>query len=257
MRVALLLSLAALAADDERANGFFERIRFEKPEAPGEEGRRVLEILLKKEHWVGAYRTLEERFGKFPDDLALSVDFRLQGDKLGSARAGGTKGEISFNFQRLVEGQKKLDDFERLRIQARAEGKVLIVKIPALKFDRIIYHEMTHILQRNYDAPGWFTEGMAEFVADDENAIYSLAASGRRVKEVDDPVAERIDTYARGHLFWNWLDERGAAKKAIELSIVQRRPWKEAIEESAGIPWTVIVPSERDWSIKEVERRRN
>ena len=256
MRLALFLLLPALAADDERANRFFERIRFEKPEVSGEAGDRVLGVLLKKEHWVGAYRTLEERFGKFPDDLVLSVDFRLEGERLGSARCEGSKGEVRFNLPRLIEGQKKLDELERIRKDARAQGKVLVVTVPGLKFDRIIYHEMTHILQRNYEAPGWFIEGMAEYVGEDENTICSMAMSGRRVKDVDDPVAERIDTYARGHLFWNWLDERGAAKKAIELSIIQRRPWKDAIVESTGIPWSVIVPSERDWSIREVERRR-
>jgi hypothetical protein len=256
MRLALALLLSALAGHDDRAQRFFERVRFEKPEPRDDEGRRVVELFLKKEHWVGAYRTLEERYGKFPDDLELAVDFRLEGDRLGSARCGGSKGEISFNFPRLIEGLKKLDEFERVSKEARAEGKRLLVKIPPLKFERIIYHEMTHILQRNYDAPSWFVEGMAEFVGDDENAICSLATSGRRVKDIDDPVAERLDIYARGHLFWNWLDERGAAKQTVDLSILQRKPWKEAIEEATKLPWAVIVPSERDWSIKEVERRR-
>src|SRR5689334_9816985 len=79
VRLALLVLLPALVADDDRANRFFDRVRFEKPEARDEEGRRVLEIFLKKEHWVGAYRTLEERFGKFPDDLEVAVDFKLEG----------------------------------------------------------------------------------------------------------------------------------------------------------------------------------
>jgi hypothetical protein len=253
--VGLLLFLVVLR-DDDRALRFFERVRFEKPELLDEDGRRVLEIFVKKEHWTGAHRTLEERFGKFPDDLEVVVDFRLEGDQLGSAVGVGSKGKVSFNLKRLIEGQKKLDELERRKKEARAEGRTLVMKIPALKFERIIYHEMTHVLQRAYEAPPWFVEGMAEFVGDDENAIYSYAVSGRRVKDIDDPVAERIDTYARGHLFWNWLEERGAAKKAVELSILQRKPWKEAIEEATKLPWSVIVPSERDWSVKEVERRR-
>jgi hypothetical protein len=252
----LLLLLPVFAPDDERALRFFERVRFEKPETRDEDGRRVLDTFLKKEHWLGAYRTLEEKYGKFPDDLELSVDFRLDGEDLGNARCAGSKGGISFNFKRLIDGQKKLDEIERLKNEARTEGKTLTVRIPPRRFERIIYHEMTHILQRSYEAPGWFLEGMAEFVGEDENTIFALAVSGRRVKDIDDPVAAKTDTYARGHLFWNWLSERGAAKKCIELSILQRRPWKEAIEESLRIPWSVVVPSERDWSIKEVERRR-
>jgi hypothetical protein len=256
VRFAAVMLLLVVSRDDERALRFFERVRFDKPEARDEEGRRILELFLKKEHWVGAYRTLEERFGKFPDDLEVAVDFRLDGDRLGSARCGGSKGEISFNFARLIVARKKLDELEQMQKDARAEGKRIIVKVPPLKLDRIIYHEMTHILQRNYDAPGWFLEGMAEFVGEDDNAICSLATSARRVKDIDDPVAERQDTYARGHLFWNWLEERGAAKKAVELSILQRKPWKEALEEATKIPWSVIVPSERDWSLREVEARR-
>jgi len=256
VRLALIFLLSALAADDERANRFFERVRFEKPEARDEVGRRVLEIFLKKEHWIGAYRTLEERFGKFPDDLEVAVDFRLDGDRLGSARSAGSKGEVSFNFKGLIEGQKKLDELERMQKEARAEGRRLVVTIPPLKFERIIYHEMTHILQRNYEAPGWFLEGMAEFVGEDDNAICTLATSGRRVKDIDDPVAERGDTYARGHLFWNWLGERGSARKAVELSILQRKPWKEAIEEATKMSWSVIVPSEREWALREVQSRR-
>ena len=114
VRLALFLLLPALAADDERATRFFDRIRFEKPDARDDEGRRVLEIFLKKEHWLGAYRTLEEKIGKFPDDLELAVDFKHNGDELGAARSIESKGEVSFNFKRLVEGQKKLDDLERL-----------------------------------------------------------------------------------------------------------------------------------------------
>src|SRR5437867_1012112 len=119
MRLALLLLLAA-APDDDRALRFFEKIKFEKTEAQGDEGRRVMEMLLKKEHWVGAYRTLEEKFGKFPDDLELAVDFDLDGKNLGSARCADARGRISFNLKRLVEGTKRLDEFERLKREAKA-----------------------------------------------------------------------------------------------------------------------------------------
>jgi len=254
VRFAFLLVLVLVP--DDRAVKFFDRIKFEKPASREDEARRVSEVLLKKDHWLGAFRTLEEKYGKFPDDLELTVDFTHDGDAVGVARSLDSKGQISFNLKRLIEGQKRLDELDRMKQDARERGQRLIVKVPPLKFDRIIYHEMTHILQRSYEAPSWFLEGMAELVGEDENTIYALAASGRRVKDIDDPVAERIDTYGRGHLFWKWLHERGWAKKAIDLSIVQRRPWKEALEEATKIPWTVMVASERDWSLREVESRR-
>ena len=47
MRLAILLLLAALP-DDERALRFFARIKFEKVEPRDDEGRRVMDLLLKK-----------------------------------------------------------------------------------------------------------------------------------------------------------------------------------------------------------------
>ncbi|HLY11596.1 MAG TPA: hypothetical protein VKW04_20005, partial [Planctomycetota bacterium] len=62
------------------------------------------------------------------------------------------------------------------------------------------------------------------------------------------------DLYARGHVFWMWLDSKGAVRKTADLVVAQHRPWKEALEESTGFPWPVLALAEREWSAKEVEK---
>jgi hypothetical protein len=44
---------------------------------------------------------------------------------------------------------------------------------------------------------------MAQLMGDDMNAIRGFAAGGRRVRSLDEPLADRSELYARGHLFWN------------------------------------------------------
>jgi hypothetical protein len=266
VRVVLWMSLVLLAvgargldaqekSKKDRAEEFFERIRFVKSEFRDDEQRRLVELLKKKEHWIGAYRALE-KFGKFPDDQELTVEFDHAGEELGVARCRGVQGQIRFNVNRMAQGQKILDDLERQRKVFEAQGTKLVYLIPPFHFDRVIYHEMTHILQRSYDAPDWFNEGMAELVSGEPHSLLSLALSGRRIKDIEDPLSKPLDVYGRGLLFWKWLSDRGSAEKAIQLSIIERKPWKEALEGATKLPWSVIVPSEHDWSGREAESRR-
>lgn len=253
MRSAFLL-LLVLLADDQRALRFFDSIRFQKFEPPGDEGRRVMEILLKKEHWVGAYRTLEEKLGPFPDALALSVDFDFDGEPLARALGKGTEGRVSFNLKRLAEEMKRLDAIEEERKALAKRGRSLYFNVPPIKFDRMIYHELTHVLQRNYEAPDWFNEGMAQWIGEDLNCVSTLAYTGAKVDFIDAASLKKIELYARGHLFWEWLASLGAARKVVEQTVFRRRPWKEAVEEATGNPWSVALIIEREWSAKEVEK---
>jgi hypothetical protein len=250
----LLPLLLGLLPQDEQAARFYERTRFEKAEAEEEEGRRVQELILNKDHWIGAYTAVARKFGPFPEDLEVAVDFTLEGEELARTTGQGSKGKISFNLKKLTEGQKKRDELEKQRKEAEAQGGRLVFKVPPLKFERIVYHELTHVLQKGYDAPKWFLEGMAQLMGDDMNAICGFAVGGRNVRSLDEPLADRSDLYARGHLFWKWLDSQGAAKGVAELAVLQRRPWKEALEEATRSTWPVMLIEEREWSAKEVEK---
>lgn len=256
MQIALLLLLAAAGPDDDaRANRFYELIDFRKPEKPDPDPAEIVELLSKKEHWTGAFKRIEEKLGKFPDEISLTVQFTLDSDELGRASGQGLKGEINFNLKALTAYQRKIDDAERRRKESVKENKVFMYRVPPVKFERIIYHELTHIFQHGGDdAPKWFNEGMAQLIGDDPNAMYGFLYAERRCQAVDIPLLERNDIYARGHLFWLWLQSRGAVKKTVELAVLERRPWKEALETATGMGWPAILALEREWSAKELEK---
>jgi hypothetical protein len=253
-RIAILLLLALLP--DERALRLYERTKFQPPNPEDDTAKRVCDLLLKKEHWVGAYSELAEKFGRFPDDLDVTVDFNYTGTELARAAGKARRGVISFNLKKLSESQKKNDEFEELRKTSEAQGRKFYFRVPPARFDRVIYHELTHVLQQGYDAPLWFLEGMAQLAGDDMNAICGFAVEKKVIQDVDAPVREKADTYARGHLFWKWLVSQRAMEKVVELTIFKQRPWKEALEEATARSWASIVATEREWSEKEIEKHR-
>ena len=119
MRLAWVL-LLALLPDDTRALRFCDRTSFNMPEAKGEDAKRVVEILVNREHWIGAYRTLEETFGRFNDELSVRVDFDLDGEDLANAGCRGNEGKIAFNLKKLSEHERKLGE---LRTEQKVAAK--------------------------------------------------------------------------------------------------------------------------------------
>jgi hypothetical protein len=256
VRTLLLLALVGIGADDQRAGEFFERIRFEKPAPDSDEARRVLDILLKKEHWIGAYRALEQKYGPFPDDLAVEVDFTLSGSEVGWGKGQGRGGKVRFNLALLAEQVRKADELQAKIKEAQGRGQKATIKVPPIRIERVIYHELTHVLQRDAEGPGWFIEGMAQLAGDDPNNIASFAHGGKAVQGIDAEGMDRNTVYARGHLFWKWLESVGAAKKTAGLILAGHRSWKESLEEATGQSWLLILVAEQEWSAKEVERLR-
>jgi hypothetical protein len=249
MRIALLLLLLPAFAD-ERAERLFDRMKIDPPDLSEDIARRVVVTLLQKEHWVGAFTEIADKFGRFSDDLELRVDFSHDSDLVAQTASRGTERKVSFNLKKLCEIQKKLDEFAQLKRQ----GKQPVFKVPPVKMERLIYHELTHVLQGGVNAPGWFSEGMAQLVGDDWNAVRQFIHERRPVRGLDAEVTNLTETYARGHLFWKWLDARSAAAKTYELAYVKRVPWKQALEEATNRSWESIVSDEREWSARELER---
>ena len=250
----LLLALLVGPDSDQRAQDFFDKIQFEQPSPDSDEGRKVAEILLKKENWIGAYKAMERQLGAMPDNLTLQVDFNLEGLNAGWGGSNGSQAKVRFNLKLLAETQKKIDDLEVKRKEAQARGRRMVFRVPPVRMDRLIYHELTHIFQRGCQAPGWFVEGMAQLISDDPNNIAAFGNENKKVLGIDEETLDRNDTYARGHLFWKWLDSKGAVKKTVDLVVFQQRPWKEALEEATGFPWAILTLSEREWSAKELDR---
>lgn len=253
---ALLLFLLGASLQDEAATRLYDQTRFEPPVTEEDEGRRVLAILLNREHWLGAFQAIAEKFGPFPESLVVSVDFDLDGEELARAAGKGDRGKVSFNLKKLTEGQKKHEAMEQKKREVEAKGGRFAYRIPPVRVERIIYHELTHVLQAGCKGPSWFLEGMAQLIGDDPNSMCGFAVNGRKVRDIDEPLTERNDIYARGHLFWKWLDAQGAAQKVAQLCLSQHFPWKAAVEEATGLAWSAILTQERDWSAKEIDRLR-
>lgn len=251
---ALLLVLLALLQD--RAEQFHSRVTFDRPEPQSAEERRVLELLTKKEPWLEAFRSVEERAGRFPDGLSVKVGFDWPGDDYAHGGSGAAGGWVRFNLKKLAEYQKKVDELEERRLAEEKKGRRLVFRVPPARFDRMIWHELTHVLQRGIDSPDWFKEGMAVWVSDDPNCLLSFANGGKKAETIETALGDRNDTYARGHLFWKWLESKGLAKKVIDASVTARKPWKAALEESCGMGWEALATAELEWSRKELEKLR-
>lgn len=249
MKVALLL-MALAVLPDERAERHFDRMKIDAPDLSDDVSRRVVVYLLQKEHWVGAFTDIADRFARFPDDLDLTVDFKLDSEEVARTSCSGNEWKISFNLKKLCELRKRLDEIEKMK----REGKQFVFKVPPLKMDRLVYHEVTHVLQARFEAPGWFVEGMAQMVGDDLNAVCQFAKDGKAVRGLDRAITDRNETYARGHLFWKWLETRGATSKTFELAFLKRLAWQQALEEATNRSWANIVAEESEWSARELQK---
>lgn len=249
--MALLLCLAL----QDRAEAFFESIRFDEPRPETEAGERVCALLRRKEHWVAAHRAIEARLGPMRP-VHLEVSFDYEGDETAKAAASGGLGRIRFNLKKLEDYQAKIDDLERQKRELAREGKKLVFKVAPARLDRVIWHELTHIFHADYGAPEWFTEGLAQWLSEDPNTIQAFAHAGRDLERIELPSPEKNDAYARGHLFWSWIAARGAVKRVVKATVLDGRPWKSSLEQSLGLSWASIEAAELEWSARELEKHR-
>ncbi len=260
----VLVGLLQVAPQEDRAEKLCRRITFpsdaerEKRTSKDEVGRRILATLLKRDHWIGALRAVESKLTPFPDDLQTAVELtEWEGTSPAHGTGAGSQGTVKFNMRRLLEYQTQVDEFEKKRKELERQGKRMYWKVPPIRFDRLIYHELTHVLQRAYEAPDWFLEGMASWIGDDSNYLYAFAVAGKSVEDLDAPLAESDDAYGRGMIFFQWLDSKikkeGIAKLAAKC-LTDRRPWKEALEEATGLPWEKLKKEEQSWSAQRMKR---
>lgn len=241
-------------APQDRADLFFEAIRFEDGKPESDAGDRVYAMLRKKGNWLEGFRAIEARLGPMPAKIALTVVFDYDGDEVAQAAARGGAGRIRFNLKRLEEYQHKLDQYEIQKKDLAKKGSRLVFKVAPARLDRVIWHELTHIFHGDYDAPEWFKEGLAQWLSDDPNTIQAFALARKEVEAIERPVANRNDVYARGHLFWSWIETRVAVRDVVKVSVVEGGAWKPSIEKALGLSWKSIEAAERAWSAQEIEK---
>lgn len=253
-QVALLL---LLAGQGDRAEKLFEKVSFGKVESRGEGDQRVLAIVADKVHWVGAFKRIEDKIGPWPEDLAVTVTFDLEGEDPSRADCHDHKGFIQFNLPRLAQYQKKIDELDQKKKELAKEGKRVVFKVTPLRIERLVYHELTVVLQQDLEAPFWFHVGMASWIGDDMNYLTGFAHSGKKVENIEVPFQEQSDYFGRGHVFWKWLEMKGAAKSAAKTVLYEKAPWKKALEDATGLSWEKLTAAEREWSEKQVEKLRS
>jgi hypothetical protein len=243
-RAALALAILAHGCSDRP----FERVSFEAIAPATDEGRRVVEGLTRKEAWAAGFRAVEEKIGPFPAGLTVRVSFDWPGDEYGQGSGSGDRGWVRFNLSKLEDYQRKVDEIERRKKSLEAEGKKPVFRVPAARLDRMVWHELTHVLQRGCEGPDWFREGMAVWVSEDPNSLAAFTNAGKQVASIDTQLPEKNDAYARGHLFWKWLDSKGVARKVAQATVIDRKDWKSTLVEATGLSWESLVAEEREWS---------
>lgn len=257
MRSATLAVLALLLsqAGEERFKRLAAQVTFAPAEARSDEAKRVGEMLTQRDRWAAGFRTVEEKLGAFADATAVEVSFDYEGREF-AKMAGDTK--IRFNLAKLEDYRRKLDALERQRQDLAKQGKKMVYRLPPAKLERFVPHELCHVLQkqRKVEAPEWFEEGLAQWVGEDFNVLTGYALSGRKVDVVDAATADPDDVYGRGHLFFLWLDSKGALKKAVRAAFFDAVPWKKALEDATGLGWEKLTAVERDWSAGEAAKLR-
>jgi hypothetical protein len=242
---------------DARIDELVGRVTFREPETKDPVELEIYDRLSRAQLWREAFQLIEQRIGRFPDDLAVEVDFEYDGEELGKAAGRGTRGSIKFNIKRLAAHLRRQKESEARRIELQKEGKTLVYKVPPVQIDRVLHHELVHVRQQTYAGPAWFIEGMAVIVAGDPNQLYSFLHSGKPVVALEHVVPPGLEVYARGMLFWKWLEHQGWAEKVIRRTMVDREDWQKALKEVSGFEWPVLQELERAWSASEGERLRS
>jgi len=257
MRMLVLVALAAVVpqAGEERLKKLASQVTFARPEARSDEARRVVELLTASERWAAGFRTVEEKIGAFADATAVEVTFDYDGREF-AKMSGDTK--IRFNLQKLEDYRRKLDALDRQRQELAKQGKKMVFRLPPAKLERFVPHELCHVLQkqRKVEAPEWFEEGLAQWVGEDPNVLAGFAIAGKKVEVIDVATSDPDDVYARGHLFFLWLESRGALKKAVRAAFFEAVPWKKALEDATGLAWDKLMAGEREWSAVEAAKLR-
>jgi hypothetical protein len=251
----LLAAFLALAPQD-RAEAFHSRVRFAPPAADLDEvQKRVDAFLRRKEHWTAAFKAVESKLSPFPAELAVEASFDLQGESPSHGGVADGKAFVRFNLRRLGDYQVKIDAIEKQRKELAKQGKRVVFHIPPIRFERLIHLELARIRLDGLMLPEWMELGLSAWVADEMNYLAGFAVNGKKVEDVDAGVAEPQDYFGRGHVFWKWMDSKGASGKAVQ-ALLAKVDAQKAVSDAAGMPWEALKAAEKDWSAKQVEKLR-
>ncbi len=207
--------------------------------------KRVLGILLDRQHWADALAAIEERTGLWQADAPLEIKIVFRELKEPAAGTGVRgKGEVALDVEKLAKYEKSIIDYEKLK------EKVAVV-VPPCRTDRIVFHELTHCFQHGKQ-PAWLLEGAATFVAGDGHFVAFFRSDGVKVKDVDAEYEYKY-LYARGWAFLEYVKAKhgdAALKKFLSAAFRDGTPVDKAAAEATGLAWGDLKAAEREWSAK-------
>lgn len=219
-----------------------------------EQHARVVEIVADRQNWVEGFKRIEQKLGFFREDLKIAVTLE-EWDSSQAALGGGDDGEgnIKFNMKTLAAYQHRIDEFEALQKQGP-----LKIYVPPTQIKRTVWHELTHVYQDNLESPEWFREGMACLVEGNESVLRWFAYENRAVKALGEEPA-KDEVYARGWLFWLWLEEQAGAagvKQIAKAACGGEMKWSDAVAATLEMKWEAVLEAEREWSAEHVGQIR-
>jgi hypothetical protein len=246
---------AAAPQGEDRPKKLVDAVSFPSAEqvkewtAKGDEHKRVLDVVLKRDHWIAAVRAIEERLGAMGD---WTLEVKLSAWDSSHPAHGhreGTKAEILFNMRRLGEYERKMDEHRRRQEALAKEGKRMVWRVPPIRYERLIWHELAHVFQGEVATPDWFHEGLASWIGDDSCYLYDFAVANKEVADVDARLTRDEDPYGRGQFFMKWLDSkigREGMKKVAKAVYADRTDWKKALTEATSLEWDALKKAELD-----------
>lgn len=219
-----------------------------------EQHARVVEIVADRQNWVEGLKRIEQKLGFFDEELTVAVTLD-EWDSTQAALGGGRDGDgaIKFNMKTLAAYQHRIDEFEALQ----KEGPLKIY-VPPTQIKRTVWHELTHVYQDELESPEWFREGMACLVEQNESVLRWFAYEKREVKPLDEEPA-KDEVYARGWLFWLWLEEEAGAEGVRQIAratCADGMKWRDAVEATLEMKWNDVIKAEREWSVEHVAKIR-
>jgi hypothetical protein len=255
-----LVMLAALLAQsaDDHPRAVAGRIQFPSADDvkswtdKGPEYATVLKAVLAKETWGAAVKFLEENLAPFSDDWTIAVSLgEWEGDHPAHGERDGKAAVIKFNMKKLGAYERKMIDFRKQDEDLRKNGKRIEWKVPPLKYDRLIPHELVHVLQGGFASPDWFHEGLASWAGDDMNYVKAFLYKAESVQDVEAKLGTDDDVYGRGQIFMKWLEQklgRAAFKTLAKSTFIDGGAVKPALEKLLKIDWDRIKADELAWA---------
>ena len=159
----------------------------------------------------------------------------------------------------LGEYERKMIDYRKQQEELAKQHKHMVWKVPPIKYERLIWHELTHIFQGEVKTPDWFHEGLASWMGDDICYILDFLVAGKEVMDIDEPLAAGDDAYPRGMMFMKWLEEkagREGMKKIMKAVYTDGADWKKALCDGTKLEWASLKKVELEASKKLAEKNR-